>query len=158
MKILIASDHAGFLLKKFLVENLKNDHEVYDLGTDSENACDYPIFANKLKHLLIPIERSSEKPYDQNRTFGVLICGSGIGMSIAANRYPEIRAALCFNEKMSKMARRHNNANVIVLGSKIIDNATAIECVNRFIMTDFEGGRHTNRLHLVNELAFGEKK
>ncbi|MDR2682041.1 MAG: ribose 5-phosphate isomerase B [Holosporaceae bacterium] len=143
MSVFIASDHAGFGLKKFLMEQL--NAAITDLGTDNPISCDYPIFAHKLvQHLL------SCNP-DESR--GILICGTGIGMSMVANRYDGIRAALCFHEEMAEMARRHNNANVIVFGARNTDNDVALECVRIFLNTEFDGGRHENRLHLMNELT-----
>ena len=134
MDIFIASDHAGFRLKEFL----KKHFELIDLGTDSESSCDYPIFAKKL----------AEKINGENR--GILICGTGIGMSIAANRFSHIRAALCTNETMAKLARQHNDANVLVLGARIISENIALKCVEKFLSTDFEGDRHQRRISLIN--------
>ncbi|MBR1734294.1 MAG: ribose 5-phosphate isomerase B, partial [Alphaproteobacteria bacterium] len=113
MKIFIASDHAGFELKQILIKKInESENKVVDLGTSSLESCDYPIFARKL------VEKLLANNPEYNR--GVLICGTGIGMSIAANRNSGIRAALCFNEEMAEMSRRHNNANVLVLGARII--------------------------------------
>lgn len=134
MDIFIASDHAGFRLKEFL----KKHFELIDLGTDSESSCDYPIFAKKL----------AEKINGENH--GILICGTGIGMSIAANRFSHIRAALCTNETMAKLARQHNDANVLVLGARIISENIALKCVEKFLSTDFEGDRHQRRISLIN--------
>lgn len=134
MDIFIASDHAGFRLKEFL----KKSFRLIDLGTDTEDSCDYPIFAKKL----------AEKINEENR--GILICGTGIGMSIAANRFSHIRAALCTNEAMAELARQHNDANVLVLGARIIFEDTALKCVEKFLSTDFEGGRHQRRISLIN--------
>ncbi|MDR2794515.1 MAG: ribose 5-phosphate isomerase B [Holosporaceae bacterium] len=142
MSIFIASDHAGFGLKKFLIAQLET--AVTNLGTDSPDSCDYPIFAHKLvQHLL------SCNPEEAR---GILICGTGIGMSMVANRYDCVRAALCFNEEMAVMARKHNNANVIVLGARIVDHDTALKCVRSFLITKFDGGRHESRLHLIDDL------
>ncbi|MDX1950043.1 MAG: ribose 5-phosphate isomerase B [Rickettsiales bacterium] len=136
-KISIASDHAGFELKEFLKSELASkNYEVFDLGTDSKNSVDYPDFAEKLAlHIK-----------DKKSDFGILICGSGIGISIAANRYNHIRAALCNNLEVTKLARQHNNANVICLGARFIDNKIALEMVEAFFNTEFEGGRHTERV------------
>ena len=162
MKIFIASDHAGFELKERLIEHIKknisNTNSIIDLGTNNTSSCDYPIFANKLvQHLL-------ENPSDSNnKNRGILICGTGIGMSIAANRTPGIRAALCFNKEMAIMSRKHNNSNVIVFGARIITYETAICCVEAFLHTDFDGGRHARRLTLIDssdskaECALDEK-
>ena len=141
-KILIASDHAGFILKKKLVDLFKKEKNIlYDIGTSSENSVDYPDYAHKL------CEQISKGNYNS----GILICGSGIGMSIVANRYQKIRAALCLNEKMVKLCRRHNDANVLVLGSRLISYDEATKCILCFIKTSFEAGRHTNRLNKINK-------
>ena len=141
-KILIASDHAGFILKKKLVDFFNKEKKIlHDIGTSSENSVDYPDYAHKL------CEKISEGYYNS----GVLICGSGIGMSIVANRYQKIRAALCLNEKMVKLCRRHNDANVLVLGSRLISYDEATKCILCFIKTSFEAGRHTNRLNKINK-------
>jgi ribose 5-phosphate isomerase B len=133
----IASDHAGFELKTKIVNFLqKNDFRVLDLGTDSKETVDYPDYAKKLTNEIV----------EETITFGILICGTGIGMSMAANRNSEIRAALCTNEFMAERARLHNDANVLVLGSKISDEETAINITQKFLKTNFEGGRHSNRL------------
>ena len=140
-KIIIASDHAGFDLKKKLVEYFKNDYKFVDLGTDSPDSTDYPDFAHKLS-----------KRISKNDFLGVLICGSGIGMSIVANRYKKVRAALCLNEEMARLSRQHNNANVLVLGSRLISLEEAIKCLCIFFSTDFEGGRHQARLEKFNNV------
>ncbi|MFL2679563.1 MAG: ribose 5-phosphate isomerase B [Alphaproteobacteria bacterium] len=140
-KIVIASDHAGFDLKEQLVKYFKNDYKFVDLGTDSLDSKDYPDFAHKLS-----------KKVSKNDFFGVLICGSGIGMSIVANRYKKVRAALCLNEEMARLSREHNNANVLVLGSRLISLEEAIKCLCIFFSTDFEGGRHQARLEKFNNV------
>ena len=134
MSTFIASDHAGFLLKQFL----KTKFNLLDLGTTNEEPCDYPLFAKKLTSRLTENDK------------GILICGTGIGMSIAANRFKHVRAALCFNEEMAVLARQHHNANVIVFGAKIISQETALVCTEKFLYTDFEGGRHERRLQLID--------
>jgi ribose 5-phosphate isomerase B len=138
MDVYIASDHAGFLLKQLLIERLAGP--LVDLGTNSPENCDYPVFARKL----------AEKVVEVAGNRGILICGSGIGMSIVANRYRHIRAALCFNESMAQMSRQHNNANVLILGARIIDGQTAEDCVKMFLGTEFEGGRHRRRLDMLD--------
>lgn len=134
MSIFIASDHAGFELKEYL----QTQFNLLNLGTHNEESCDYPVFAKKLAIRL------------KNDDKGILICGTGIGMSIAANRFKNIRAALCFNEEMAKLARQHNDANILVLGARIISPETAKTCVEKFLSTDFEGGRHRRRLELID--------
>lgn len=134
-KILIASDHAGFLLKKFLIQELtKLGYATLDLGCDSaEKSVDYPDYANKLGKKL-----QSE--------FGILICGSGIGISIAANRFAHIRAALCHNTKSAKLSRAHNDANVLCLGARFVKDKSALAITKAFLTSKFEGGRHELRV------------
>ena len=140
MKVLIASDHAGFKLKKILIEELQGEIKFEDLGPFSENSVDYPDYAKKL----------SKKIDLKNDLLGVLICGSGIGMSMVANRFKNVRAALCMNNKMSILARQHNNANILVLGSRLISEQEAIKCLLVFLKTNYEGGRHQARLDKFN--------
>lgn len=137
-KILIAADHAGVALKE-VIKNylLENAISYEDLGTNSANSVDYPDYANKLCNELSEIQ------------MGILLCGSGIGMSIAANRYKNVRAALCFNEEMTILSRKHNNANILVLGARFIEQQTAIECVRLFLETKFEEGRHQERIKKI---------
>ena len=139
-KVLIASDHAGFKLKKILIEELQGEIKFEDLGPFSENSVDYPDYAKKL----------SKKIDLKNDLIGVLICGSGIGMSIVANRFKNVRAALCMDYKMSILARQHNNANILVLGSRLISEQEAIKCLLVFLKTNYEGGRHQARLDKFN--------
>ena len=139
-EILIASDHAGYKLKKILIEELEGEIKFEDLGPFSENSVDYPDYAKKL----------SKKIDLKNDLVGVLICGSGIGMSMVANRFKNVRAALCMNNKMSMLARQHNNANILVLGSRLISEQEAIKCLLVFLKTNYEGGRHQARLDKFN--------
>ena len=139
-KVLIASDHAGFKLKKILIEELQGKIKFEDLGPFSENSVDYPDYAKKL----------SKKIDLKDDLIGVLICGSGIGMSMVANRFKNVRAALCMNNKMSILARQHNNANILVLGSRLISEQEAIKCLLVFLKTNYEGGRHQARLDKFN--------
>lgn len=134
MKIAIASDHAGFKLKDFLSSKLSN---VTDLGTDSEQSVDYPDSAKTMA------EHLKANP----NTMGILICGSGIGITMAANRFNHVRAALCRDAEDAKMSRLHNNANVLVLGGRVTDQSIALEMTKIFIETKFEGGRHENRIN-----------
>ena len=135
--VLIASDHAGFTLKQYLVNELSCDTNlcIKDLGSHSEDLVDYPDFAKELCNEMTV------------NTFGILICGSGIGMSIAANRFKKVRAALCYSNAMVKLARQHNDANVLVLGSRFITNKQALEMTNTFLSIRFEGCRHSNRIN-----------
>ena len=139
-EVLIASDHAGFKLKKKLIEELQGEIKFEDLGPFSENSVDYPDYAKKL----------AKKIDLKNDLVGVLICGSGIGMSMVANRFKNVRAALCMNNKMSMLARQHNDANILVLGSRLISEQEAIKCLLVFLKTNYEGGRHQARLDKFN--------
>ena len=135
--VAIACDHAGFGLKGPLVERLKAvGLAVLDLGTDGPDSVDYPDFAHALAAAI----------RDGRAGRGVLICGSGIGISIAANRHPEIRAALIHDALGARMCRQHNDANVIVFGGRMIGVDTALDCLDTFLSTDFEGGRHQRRV------------
>ena len=138
MKIAIASDHAGFRLKRILKEHF-SEYEFIDVGTDSEDSCDYPDYA----------VLACEKVISGEADFGIVICGTGIGVSIAANKVKGIRAALCFNEFMADMSRRHNNANVLSLGAKVIDNDLAIRITDIWLKSEFEGRRHERRLQKI---------
>ena len=139
-EVLIASDHAGFKLKKKLIEELQGEIKFEDLGPFSENSVDYPDYAKKL----------AKKIDLKNDLVGILICGSGIGMSMVANRFKNVRAALCMDYKMSTLARQHNNANILVLGSRLISEQEAIKCLLVFLKTNYEGGRHQARLDKFN--------
>ena len=136
-KIYIASDHAGFKLKQNIAKYFKKKKKkIYDLGPNSDHSVDYPDFAHKLA-----------KNVSKNKAnFGILICGSGMGMSIAANRNKKIRAALCYSIKNTKLSRLHNDANIITLGSRLIDKKKAINLIKVFLNTNFEGGRHIMRV------------
>ena len=139
-KVILASDHAGFGLKeeikKFLI---KKREKILDLGTKNTNSVDYPDYA----HLL------SKKMKRNKNQLGILVCGSGTGMSMAANKHKNIRAALCYNIKSAKLSRSHNNANVMTIGSRLIKKKVALQCVNAFLKTDFDGGRHTRRVKKI---------
>ena len=139
-KIYIASDHAGFALKE---EILKLSQEsIVDLGTNSSKIVDYPDYAyNLVEYLKSDLD-----------TRGILICGSGIGMAIAANRDKNIRAGLAFNPEIAKLMRQHNNANVLVLPGRFIDVQIALKCVDNFLSTDFENGRHKQRIDKLNKI------
>lgn len=138
--LVIASDHAGFKLKTQIIKFLQEKKlKILDLGTNSLESVDYPDFAAALTDRII--EETAPK--------GILICATGIGMSIAANRRSEIRAALCFNELTAERARLHNDANVLVLGSLITDKNPAFKMIEIFLNTNFEGGRHAHRLNKI---------
>lgn len=135
VKLAIAADHAGYALKEAIKAALP-DYEWIDLGTDSENSVDYPDYGHAMADCL----------KDGRAARGVVICGSGIGISIAANRHAHVRAALCTNATMAALARQHNDANVLALGARITGLAVALDCVRAFAETAFEGGRHQKRV------------
>jgi ribose 5-phosphate isomerase B len=139
-KVLLASDHAGFVLKQYISKFLiKRRIKMLDLGTKNGHSVDYPDYA----HLL------AKKMKKQNNTIGILICGSGTGMVIAANRHKNIRAALCYNVKSTKLCRKHNNANVMTIGSRLTNKNLALKCLNIFLKTNFDGGRHLRRVKKI---------
>ena len=142
-KMLIASDHAGFALKEELKIYLgKLGFFVKDMGTYSTESCDYPVFAGELARSI------SEKKY----TRGILICKSGIGNSIVANRYPGVRAGLCYNLTTARLSREHNDCNVLVLGSAFVKQALAKRILRRWLDTKFAGGRHQRRLNRIEKI------
>lgn len=137
--IVIASDHGGFQLKTFLKDKLAAaGHVVEDLGPDCTASCDYPPFAQKMAQRVLA-----------GGCLGILICGTGLGMSMTANRRPGIRAALCGNEFMARMARLHNDANVLCLGERVTGQGLALSITDAFVAASFEGGRHQRRLDLM---------
>tara|TARA_B100001750_G_scaffold243789_1_gene259746 strand:- start:962 stop:1405 length:444 start_codon:yes stop_codon:yes gene_type:complete len=139
-KVFLASDHAGFLLKQTISNFLKRKGiKILDLGPENKNSVDYPDFA----HLL------AKKMNGKKNNMGILVCGSGEGMTMAANRHKNIRAALCYNIKSTKLSRMHNNANVIAIGSRLTKKNIALKCVNTFLNTTFEGGRHLKRIKKI---------
>ena len=139
-QILIASYHAGYPLKEIIKKYLINKRfKVLDLGTNSKNiSVDYPIYAKKLSKKI------------NSKNCGILVCGSGIGMSIASNRFKNVRSALVSSSRESKLSRQHNNSNVICLGARLIKKTTALKTVMSFLTTNFEGGRHLKRVKLLN--------
>ena len=139
-KILIASDHAGFKLKEIIKKHLLTKKiNIVDLGPFDLEKVDYPDYAHKL----------SKKINLNKKLTGVLVCGSGMGMEMTANRYKNVRAALCYNQKSAKLSRLHNNANVIALGSRLTKKNVALKCINTFLNTKFEGGRHAKRVKKI---------
>lgn len=140
-KIAIAADHAGFELKEYLKEQLKSKFEIMDYGTHSLDSVDYPDFVH-------PAASSIE---NKENELGILVCGSGQGVSITANKHQQIRCALCWMPELAALARQHNDANMISLPARFIAKELALEIVDKFLTTDFEGGRHQNR---VNKIAF----
>ena len=137
-RVFLASDHAGFVLKQKISKILiRKGIKILDLGTKNKTSVDYPDFAHLLAKKI------------KNNNMGILVCGSGIGMSMAANRHKNIRAALCNNIKSAKLSRMHNNANVIALGSRLTKKDVALKCVNVFLKTSFDGGRHLRRIKKI---------
>lgn len=141
MKLAVASDHAGFEMKEKIKSHLESHgHTVEDFGCYNTESCDYPDFARKLCKAVL--ENMCER--------GVLVCGTGLGMSYTANRHKGIRAALCLNTYMAEMSRAHNDANVLVLGSRITDFAAAKDILRVWMETPFEGGRHLRRIQKID--------
>ena len=139
-KIFISSDHAGFKLKQSIVKYLSNNNMNYqDLGPYDKSRVHYPDYAHKV----------AKKVKINKNNMGILICGSGTGMNIVANKYKNIRAAQCFNLKSTKLSRLHNDANIITLGSRLLSTKNALDYVKAFINTKFEGGRHSKRIKKI---------
>lgn len=139
----IASDHAGYELKNIVVKYLQSrDFEVKDFGTFSSESVDYPDFAHQVGSAI------NRGEY----TRGIVICGSGNGVQMTVNKYPNVRCALCWNEEIASLARQHNDANIISLPARFIDDNTALRLVDIFLNTPFEGGRHQRRVEKINKL------
>ena len=141
MRLAFGSDHAGYGLKQALAARARAaGHDVMDVGCDGPDRCDYPVFAAEVARLLAEglVER------------GILVCGSGIGMSIAANRFPGIRAALVSEPVSARLSRAHNDANVLCLGARLVGEDMALAVVDAFLAVDFESGRHAERLQLID--------
>ncbi len=146
MKIAIASDHGGCELKEKIVELLKEKGlEVIDYGVDNPESVDYPDYG-------IKVANAVSKGIAER---GILSCGTGIGMSIVANKFPNVRAALCYDMFTARMSRLHNDANILVLGGRVLDKEIALLMVDAWLRTDFEGGRHQRRLDKISELEKG---
>ena len=139
-KICIASDHAGFRLKENIKDFLINKEiSIIDLGTINEDSVDYPDYAKKV----------SNRVKSQKSDAGILVCGSGTGMAISANKMKKIRAAVCYNLRSTRLSRQHNNANIIAIGSRLTKKSTALKLVSIFLKTKFEGGRHLKRVKKI---------
>ena len=139
-KIFISSDHAGFSLKELIKKRFYKKYRFNDLGTNnSKISVNYPYYAHQL----------CRKVGKNSKNMGILICGSGMGMSMAANKHRNIRAAMCYSVKNTKLSRLHNNANIITLGSRLTKKDTAFKCIEAFINTKFEGGRHKKRVKKI---------
>ena len=141
--IVIASDHAGFALKQEVKKHLDEKGVAYvDLGTNTLDSCDYPIYAAKLAKYIQ--EGSAE--------YGILVCGTGIGMSMAANKHVGIRAACCSDVFSARATRQHNNANVLCFGERVVGAGLAFELVDAFINEEYQGGRHQKRVDLISDI------
>ncbi|NNC94587.1 MAG: ribose 5-phosphate isomerase B [Chitinophagales bacterium] len=139
MKIAIGCDHAGFKMKEALKDYLvSKDHQVEDFGTQSEESVDYPDFVHPVCDFVV-----------DNGSFGILLCGSANGVAMTANKHAGIRAAICWTEEITRLARLHNNANIICLPSRFISNADAFLFADTFFTTEFEGGRHQRRVNKI---------
>ncbi len=144
MKIAIGADHAGYMLKEQVKTFLKSkDIDFKDYGTFKIESCDYPEYAYKVGQAIVNGEAD----------LGILICGTGIGMSITANKIKGIRAALVHDEQTAKLSRQHNDANVLCMGGRILEEEAALKIVDVWLNTSFEGGRHEKRLKLINQLT-----
>ena len=140
MKISIGNDHAGYIRKNVLLEYLnKVDHNIKNYGTDTVISVDYPDFVHPVAKDII----------EGNAEFGILLCGSGNGVAITANKYKEVRAALCWNKELANLARAHNNANILCIPSRFITEENLLDIVESFLKTPFEGGRHQRRVDKI---------
>ncbi len=140
MKVAVGADHGGFELKNLILDTLTDlGHEVIDLGCNSPESVDYPDFAEKVARGV------SDGSFDR----GVLVCGTGIGMSISANKFPNVRAALCHNLFTARLSREHNDANLLAMGGRVIGTGIAKEMVKVWMETEFEGGRHEKRVNKI---------
>ena len=137
--IYIASDHAGFNLKESIKKKYSKKYKLFDLGPEkSSKSVNYPDYAHKLS-----------KKINKKQNIGILVCGSGMGMSMSANKHKNIRAALCYSVKNAKLSRLHNDANVITLGERLISKSLAFKCINAFLYTKFERGKHLKRVKKI---------
>ena len=146
-KIILGADHGGFELKNHIKAHLvSRGFEVIDVGTNSSESCDYPIFASKLCKTI----------QNGEADLGILVCGTGIGMSMAANKHRGIRAACCSDTFSARLTRLHNNANVLCLGARVLGAGLALDLVDAFVDAEFEGDRHTRRLSLIEDIENGQ--
>jgi ribose 5-phosphate isomerase B len=139
MNISIGNDHAGVDYKNYIIENLNDKHDIKNHGTDAESSVDYPDFAHP----------ASSDVDNQISDLGILICGSGNGVAMTANKYKNVRAALCWNEELAVLAKQHNNANIVCIPARFISKEEALQIVKSFIQTGFEGGRHERRVNKI---------
>lgn len=142
MRIAIGCDHAGFELKKFILERLGDKYEFIDLGTYSKDSVDYPDYAYRVAEAVV----------EGRADAGILICATGIGMCIAANKFPGVYAALVYSDETASLARRHNNANVICLGGRMVGYEDAVRWIEVWLGEGFEGGRHLRRINKIKGL------
>ena len=139
-KISLASDHAGFVLKEIIKKKLiKKKIKVFDLGPKTKDSVDYPDYAKKV----------ARNVCSKRTNIGILVCGSGTGMAMSANKFRKIRAAVCYNSASTRLSRTHNNANILAIGSRLTNNKKALRLVNIFLSTKFEGGRHLRRVKKI---------
>ena len=139
MNISIGNDHAGVDYKNYIIEKLNDKYDIKNHGTDAESSVDYPDFAH-------PVSSDVE---NQISDLGILICGSGNGVAMTANKYKNVRAALCWNEELAVLAKQHNNANIVCIPARFISKEEALQIVKSFIQTGFEGGRHERRVNKI---------
>ncbi|WP_293446198.1 ribose 5-phosphate isomerase B [Persephonella sp.] len=143
MKVAVGSDHAGFDYKEIVKKYLEDKgYQIIDKGTYSKESVDYPVFGEAVGKAVASGEAD----------MGIVICGTGIGISISANKIPGVRAALCTNEYMARMARKHNNANVLAFGARVLGIDVALGIIDQFFNTEFEGGRHERRVNLIMDI------
>ena len=143
MSIIIGSDHGGFILKNKIIEHLKSKgYSLLDIGCYSTESCDYPVIAQEL----------TQKVLEDDSNLGILVCGTGIGMSIYANKVKGIRASHCTDTFSARLTRRHNNSNVLCLGERITGQGLALDIVDEWLNAEFEGGRHQKRVDMINDL------
>ena len=146
-KIILGADHGGYELKNAIKVHLEaNGFETIDVGTNSSESCDYPVFASKL----------CQKLQNGEADLGILVCGTGIGMSMAANKHKGIRAACCSDTFSARLTRLHNNANVLCLGARVLGAGLALDLVDNFVNAEFEGDRHIKRLSLIEDIENGK--
>ena len=145
--IVLGADHGGFELKNTIKAYLEGKgYEIIDVGTNSADSCDYPVFASRL----------CRKIQGGEAELGILVCGTGIGMSMAANKHRGIRAACCSDTFSARLTRLHNNANVLCLGARVLGGGLALDLVNEFVNAEFEGNRHIKRLSLIEDIENGK--
>ena len=141
MKFVVASDHAGVDMKDFIADFLKNKNfDVVDLGTNGTTSVDYPVYADKLANYVL----------SNKDVLGILVCGTGVGISIRANRYKGIRAAILYSDEVAEMVKKHNNANVMVFGGRTMSKEDIIRRIDIFLNTEYEGGRHQKRIDMLD--------